>query len=394
MEKKTTKFSASHTIYLKILLLCIMMGIPLVNCQLSRDILISQLQKEQQESLASGSISEEGYDTDLAMNVLSLSKHKVRSRRETVENCSEVESPSGSGLHKIKEVRLSQYRFFIKPDPEFRELVFNMVIDNIWNINDPYMSPENLVIRKGELETDSEDSWLEVEVQYYRHVVTYGKDRHGLRVTVGALTRTMYSRRWWRTHSFEGFVISVRGPSKMLFDCYTSDFSKLLPIKAEYRLVLLGCILSAVFLLVVVLTWVYIVISRRRRLASNHAPPVPPATKSMLLWRSRVKSDPDPVYEEFGEDTLARLRQKLDPQTFGSYNATSGASSTDQHKNLKANAKEDEPEYRRDHYDNFKPLSLLEQKQKAWLDEPQGEPPESHYVEMHGIINRNSQLGN
>nr|XP_053628376.1 uncharacterized protein LOC128685768 [Cherax quadricarinatus] len=269
--------------YLKIVLFSVTMCFPLVKCQLSRASQISQLQKEQRQSLISKGISDQRANQDLSVTVWDKGKREVRSKRESETNCTVVESSRELGLHMIKEVKLSQYKFFIKPEPEFRKLVFHMKIDNLWNVDDPYVTYENLDLNNWELENVSHSPWKEIEVKYYRHVRS-GRDKHGLQVSVGKLSKAMSSSPWWRTHNYEGFVVFIEGPATIQFDCFPPEYAmSSLSMQAMRNPVVLGSLLGSVFLVLVVLAGVLIIMTRRKHNQHpDYPPPVPPLPKSRV----------------------------------------------------------------------------------------------------------------
>lgn len=335
-----------------------------------------------------GHVQGQGDKDVVALDARGFAEPKLVTKREApTRNCPLVESPAGAGLHKVNEINLLEYTFFIKPQPGFRALVFHMKIDNLWNSRGPYLTDEKIVFSDSDLGSDDINSWLEVQVNYYRHIVHLGRDKHGLIVRVGNWSRSIRSSPWWKTHSFEGFVVLVGGSAKLMFDCLPRAVSEQSPVHLLYKPVLLGCVLGGAFVLVVA-AWVYLLLTRRGRPHSDVPPPIPKLPESLLLQRGQ-KSDPDSTYEEFDEDTLLRLRQKLDPDTFACYNT----GSADAHCGFKDDDRDDGTKALMPSCDEeVRKLSLLEEKQKAWQENP-GEPaPETHYVEMHGIVDTNSRL--
>lgn len=108
-----------------------------------------------------------------------------------------------------------------------------------------------------------------------------------------------------------------------------------------------------------------------------------------LLQRGQ-KDDPEATYEEFNEAKLVRLRQMLDPSTFASCSGvSSGDTPTGRHEAAGGDGTKTSRPICGEGVGKF---SLLEEKQKAWLENPSGPAPESYYLEMHGIINGNSDL--
>ncbi|KAG7162507.1 uncharacterized protein LOC121873833 [Homarus americanus] len=377
--------------YLRAVLCSVMLSASFANSQISQENHTIQSQNHQDESLHTGDGSPGGSHQDTALDTSHVFKPKVITKRETVTpKCSEVESPSDQVVF-LKEINMKKYKFFIQPKPGFRKIMFHMKVDNELNQKDPYTTAKNIVFNSWELMDITNGSWIEVEVEYFKHRIWLKPDKNGLRVIIGKLTRTMESK-WQITHSYKGFVIFVDGSSKLLFDCSPLDIVKYEAIATVSNPLLLLGVLGGVFLVLLVVTiWVYVIVIRRHRHNQHpdHPPPVPPLPKA--LRRGQVKSDPGPNYESFEEDALTRLRQKLDPKTFSCYNATSDAAAkcrrNDAKTNMDANGEFPEPRYQAQ-----TKLSLLEEKQKMWEKNRDGLAPESSYVEMHGIIDSNSDL--
>ncbi|XP_047491998.1 uncharacterized protein LOC125041203 [Penaeus chinensis] len=334
-----------------------------------------------------------------------LAKREVRAEGEQASECLEVEVLTNKTFQPIKNVRQLHYTFFLRPRPEFIDIKFNMMIDNLWNLARPYESSETIVFSLADVEEAAErQSWVEITADYFKHEVINGRDKHGLRVTVGNVTRKMISSRWWRTHTFEGFLVSARGPATLLFDCPPQEVAAPVPVRLMKTPVLMGGILVLAFLLVVV-PWVCFVYRRRANADLSEAPDVPPLPKSLqLLEKNKVSKCPDQenVYEEFDEDTLSRLRQKLYPQNLRGEKKGPGDSEAPVYHHYeklgkprpllrqKAVETTEKSAPAENYYENAPTMSLREEKEKLRKEDRQRSLSESHYVEMHGILNRRS----
>ncbi|XP_063597520.1 uncharacterized protein LOC134774127 isoform X2 [Penaeus indicus] len=333
-----------------------------------------------------------------------VAKREVGAEGEHANECHEVEVLTNKTFQPIRNVRQLHYTFFLRPRPEFKDIKFNMMIDNLWNLARPYESSESIVFSLADVEEAAErQSWVEITANYFKHEVINGRDKHGLRVTIGNVTREMISSRWWRTHTFEGFLVSARGPATLLFDCPPQEVAAPVPVRHMRTPVLMGGILVLAFLLVVV-PWVCFVCRRRANADLSEAPDVPPLPKSLLLEKNKVSKCPDQdnVYEEFDEDTLSRLRQKLYPQNLRGEKEGAGDSETPVYHHYeklgkprpllrqKAVETTEKSAPAENYYENAPTMSLREEKEKLRKEDRQRSLSESHYVEMHGILNRRS----
>lgn len=333
-----------------------------------------------------------------------VAKREVRSEGEPASECLEVEVLTNKTYQPIRHIMPKHYSFFLRPRPEFKDIKFNMMIDNLWNLAGPYESAETIVISLADVEEAAErQRWVEVTADYFKHEVINGRDKLGLRVTVGNVTREMISSRWWRTHKFDGFLLSARGPATLLFDCPPQKAAAPEPVRLMNTPVLMGGILVLAFLLVVV-PWVCFVFRRRANADLNEAPDVPPLPKSLLLEKNKVSKCPDQdnVYEEFDEDTLSRLRQKLYPQNLrGEKEALEDSAAPVYHHyeklgkprpllRQKAVETTEKSAPAENYYENAPTMSLREEKERLRKEDRQRSLSESHYVEMHGILNRRS----
>ncbi|XP_042857906.1 uncharacterized protein LOC122244146 isoform X2 [Penaeus japonicus] len=334
-----------------------------------------------------------------------VTKREVREEGGPASECLEVEVLTNKTFQPVKIVRQLHYTFFLRPRPEFIDIKFNMMIDNLWNLALPYESSEAVVFSRADVEEEAErQAWVQITVEYFKHEVKNGRDKHGLRITVGNVTRQMISSRWWRTHAFEGFLVSARGPAKLLFDCPPQELVSPVPARLMNTPVLLGGILVLAFLVVVV-PWMCFVYRRRANADLDEGPEVPPLPKSLLLEKGKVSKCPDQdnVYEEFDEDTLSRLRQKLYPQNLrGEGKDAPGDAPVYHHyeklgkprpllrqKAVETKEKSGAPPAE-NYYENAPTMSLREEKEKLRKEDRQRSLSESHYVEMHGILNRRS----
>lgn len=211
-----------------------------------------------------------------------VTKREVREEGEPASECLEVEVLTNKTFQPVKIVRQLHYTFFLRPRPEFIDIKFNMMIDNLWNLALPYESSEAVVFSRADVEEEAErQAWVQITVEYFKHEVKNGRDKHGLRITVGNVTRQMISSRWWRTHAFEGFLVSARGPAKLLFDCPPQELVSPVPARLMNTPVLLGGILVLAFLVVVV-PWMCFVYRRRANADLDEGPEVPPLPKSLV----------------------------------------------------------------------------------------------------------------
>lgn len=225
-----------------------------------------------------------------------VAKREVRAEGEPASECLEVEVLTNKTYQPIRHIMPKHYSFFLRPRPEFKDIKFNMMIDNLWNLAGPYESAETIVFSLADVEEAAErQRWVEVTADYFKHEVVNGRDKLGLRVTVGNVTREMISSRWWRTHKFDGFLLSARGPATLLFDCPPQKAAAPEPVRLMNTPVLMGGILVLAFLLVVV-PWVCFVFRRRANADLNEAPDVPPLPKSLVRVFSKSWSRLSPIF--------------------------------------------------------------------------------------------------
>ncbi|KAK7027498.1 hypothetical protein SK128_000190 [Halocaridina rubra] len=325
-------------------------------------------------------------------------RQRIKRQDHEIENdriCQEVQSPGGPGVHRIREIKHHGYTLYFKPLEDFNKLILNMIIDNLWNLNEPYISDDNITISKNYFEDWDGREWIEMKVEFYRNKVS-GPDHLALKVTFRNRTFSMVTSRWWRTHTYEGFLISTVGGASFLFDCITSATPST-SVSNLNKIGILGGTLGACFLLVILGMAIYILIRRHPRepRCDKHAPKVPPLPASLLLGTNKVKNIPYPehIYEDFDMDTLARLRQAMNPETLGKcedpgkssphLQACDVAPRMHPSKATEFPGGKEMPGISPDTtYVNEIKISLIEEKLKTRCRDSD---PESHYVEMHGI---------
>ncbi|XP_064097885.1 uncharacterized protein LOC135209154 [Macrobrachium nipponense] len=344
-------------------------------CQVSRTYGITT--KTPVENNPSGDHTE-GYD-DLQLPETTL-------RSDTSENLLGCEHLSVKGISRqntrIREIKGKDYTFFVHPREDFVRLTFRLRLQNVLDVTDVFDTQETVEIHRSDLE-DVGGNWVKVDVQYYRYART-GPNYHALRVTVGANTQEVATKYWWLTHTFEGFLLSAEGSLDLIFNCSpdeyfpTSDSSPhaAAASSSSWVWLLAGCLVSLALMLVAL----GCIVSRFR----NHR-------QGQQETSSAANSL---VYEEFDEEMLAKIQQKVEALREGRASKNDGKSCG---KNdyyviemapMKRNA--EFPGTHRDRYDHYDlPLCIKKQRHSKRLslqwsclrdESPSGE---NHYETLY-----------
>ncbi|KAG7174582.1 uncharacterized protein LOC121859229 [Homarus americanus] len=213
-------------------------------------------------------------------------------RRE--DNCRVVNtSVSRLGLQEVEEVRSEALIFFIRPKPSFRKLVFKIKLQSRLDISDKF-TDEAVDLHATDLKHCDSEPWTRVEVEYYEKS-SRGPNSHALRVTVGETTLSLVTNYWWVLYRYTGFVIYAEGEAQLLFNCLPKNLKETLLHELSFDGVwLMASLFITATLLLLVLLGVWLSVRFHRR---NQTAPQPSSS---------------PVYEEFNEDVLENIRQKVE----------------------------------------------------------------------------------
>ncbi|KAG0711525.1 hypothetical protein GWK47_020464 [Chionoecetes opilio] len=325
-----------------------------------------------------------------------------RVKRKTAE-CTIIETPSGGGLHKIIDADAeTTYNFFIKPQLGFNQLVVNAKLQNKL-IHRGY-STKSLIVGSSQMTIDwTHPNWIPVEIEYFKKIVRFGPDRHGLCVRVGENVSEELITSWWRTHSYEGFTVYAEGPLKVSkCNSWGAVPKPVVDRGGVSQTLLIACVLSGCFLLGVGAATLCL-IARRCRSPQQYQNDLPSVPRS-LLQECRIKRDGDSehIYESIDERTLAKL-QKNSYSDILAVSRTQrvkdhSGCSNDGYQSMKAflGVTVQEPCHfsgiPNNGAESTQTINLREQKEALREDCDLDSPVESHYVEMHSIVNRTSSL--
>ncbi|KAK8751872.1 hypothetical protein OTU49_010900, partial [Cherax quadricarinatus] len=213
---------------------------------------------------------------------------KVRNKEEcTVLNTTE----NMFGLQTVKEFNEKSLTFFIRPKSSFKKLVFRIKLGTVLKFFD---TEEAIDIHNSDLVHSISEPWTSIDVKYYMKS-SIGLKYHALNVTVGNTTLSLVSHYNWFIYNYKGFVISAEGGAHVLFNCLPIDLQELTQQASSYNGVWLmaGLFITAAILLVA-LFFVWLSLRCRKRSHKAQAP------LSSL------------VYEEFDEEVLEKIRQKVE----------------------------------------------------------------------------------
>lgn len=203
---------------------------------------------------------------------------------------------SDSKLHEVKTVAKKSFSFFIKPETSFKKLVFKLGMQNIFHVSEEFHADEEITLSSQDLaRSGDKQHWTNVRVEYYKYE-RRGFDRHGFKVSFGNMTHNQMTQDWWFFSGFRKFTVFAEGAAQVLFNCAPSSLEE--PLVSGYvsysMWVMVGLLIIAIFLLAsLCMVWVYLRQQREKRKA-----PVSP-----------IKY---PVYEEFDEVVLEKIKQKVE----------------------------------------------------------------------------------
>lgn len=198
----------------------------------------------------------------------------------------------GRGLHELKIVPRKFFSFFVKPDSSFKRLVFKLTLQNALYISHEFYSDEDLTLDVEDLTHSEGNQWTEVKVEHYQHR-RRGFDRHAFKISFGDTTLRRVTTDSWLIKGFQDFTMFVEGGAMFLFNCDPEDLNRP-PVGGHvmYSMwVMVGLMIVATFLLAALCyVWVYLKYQRKK-----HA-----STKEY------------PIYDEFDEEVMERVRQKVE----------------------------------------------------------------------------------
>lgn len=204
---------------------------------------------------------------------------------------------SGPDLQEVKSLPTKSFSFFVKPESSFKKLVIKISVQNALFPSSDFYSDEDITLNTDHLIPSGGSQWTHVKVEHYKHKRPgLRKDRHAFKVSFGNITLLRMTHDSWLFKGFKGFTVFAEGGAKVLFNCAPNNVDET-PVE-DYVLysmwLMAGLLTVATFLLgVLCLVYVYIKYPRKKKPA-----PVSP-----------MKA---PVYDEFDEEVLERLRQKVE----------------------------------------------------------------------------------
>ncbi|XP_045112483.1 uncharacterized protein LOC123505340 [Portunus trituberculatus] len=340
-------------------------------------------------------------------NVLALEPKETLTRtriKSEAQNCHVLEVKDRTGHHNILDTKTAEtsFIFYILPQPGFNGLVFRAKVNNKISPGSWKYFKESLFVSSSRMEIDwTHPMWIPVEINYFKTEVSFGPDRHALKVKVGKSVDKNLITRWWRTHSYEGFAVEAEGPVKILFNCNPSSAKaeSVIDTEGQAHTVLIAS-LCGCFLLVVGSATLYFLIMRRSPLLQDY-PGNTPTSLTLLRGRpTRKNESSENIYESIQESTLKNLRQNLtagklsssprDPcSTTTTMDRCSGGLA-ERNDSMKVSL--DSIAQMPDTAQDALTFSLLEEKEALRDYFGLDSPVESHYVEMHGIVSRTSSL--
>ncbi|XP_076039486.1 uncharacterized protein LOC143024557 [Oratosquilla oratoria] len=235
-----------------------------------------------------------------------------------VNECQVDSLPKVSGLRNI--ATLETQSFFFRPGPSFRQVMFRMRLDAMLTSSPSFEVDGEIIFTKKELSkamgnatsNDDEPSWLSVQVEDYRQVRKYGRDRIALRVTIAGIPKTLVSDYWWRLNRYEGFELFAEGRSQWAFSCDPRAIREdVIDSPARFGspdswwwVIGSGLLLLVVVLFVLMIMavrWIYISYPPQKRKngegPDQRLPPVPPSLRPQGVVNPFV-IDPENIYEE------------------------------------------------------------------------------------------------
>ncbi|MPC45269.1 hypothetical protein E2C01_038964 [Portunus trituberculatus] len=179
-------------------------------------------------------------------------------------------------------------------EPGFNGLVFRAKVNNKISPGSWKYFKESLFVSSSRMEIDwTHPMWIPVEINYFKTEVSFGPDRHALKVKVGKSVDKNLITRWWRTHSYEGFAVEAEGPVKILFNCNPSSAKaeSVIDTEGQAHTVLIAS-LCGCFLLVVGSATLYFLIMRRSPLLQDY----PGNTPTSLTLPENYNGPPRPSF--------------------------------------------------------------------------------------------------
>ncbi|XP_076058523.1 uncharacterized protein LOC143035538 [Oratosquilla oratoria] len=138
--------------------------------------------------------------------------------------CQVVSLPKGSGAEYLGY--FVERRFFFRPGPDFDLMVFRVRLENTILGGEAFQASGYLTFELSELfnstksrEDLHEIDWILVEVEDFKFVRRWGRDRNALRVSIEGLTKELVTKHWWTVYRYSGFDLFAKGESSWAFDC-------------------------------------------------------------------------------------------------------------------------------------------------------------------------------
>lgn len=224
-----------------------------------------------------------------------LLNHEVMQRTRQSDDCIVLNiTESLLGLQRIKEFRDKSLTFFIRPKTSFRKLVFRIKLKNVLDVTEAFFSEKAIDLHSSDLLHSEAQPWTRVHVDYFLKP-SRGPNYHALRVTVDNSSLQLVTKYRWVFHRYEGFAIYAEGGAQIAFNC-PGEVLQEIPIEASSSSgvwLMVGLLTTAsILLLGLLLVWL------------------------ATTWRRKNQSAPtpslSPVYEEFDDEVLEKIRQKVE----------------------------------------------------------------------------------
>lgn len=197
---------------------------------------------------------------------------------------------SERGLHELKVVPRKFFSFFMKPEPSFKRLLFKLSLQTAFY---ELYSDEDLTLHAEDLTHPEGSQWTKVRVEHYKHE-RRGFDRHAFKISFGNKTVLRVTKDTWITKDFQDFTMFVEGGATLLFKCDPEDIIKPQVEQAPvpFSIWMMAVLTFVTAFLLAALCCVWVCLECQRKKCST--------------------SDKFPMYDEFDEEVLERVRQKVE----------------------------------------------------------------------------------
>ncbi|KAK8751855.1 hypothetical protein OTU49_010795 [Cherax quadricarinatus] len=223
---------------------------------------------------------------------LEMDNQKVMQKVRQEKKCIFLNITENSlGLQMVKEVNDKSLTFFIRPKLSFKKLEFRLKLRSLLEI---FETRETINIHNSDLVLSKLKPWIRIDVEYYRKS-SMGPNLHALNVTVGNTSHSLQTQYRRFFYNYKSFVISAEGGAHVLFNCLPRDLQEIPPRVLSFSRVWLMAglfITTATLLVVLFFIWLSLWCRKRSQISKTHLS--------------------SPVYEEFDEEVLKKIRQKVE----------------------------------------------------------------------------------